>query len=462
MTARILTIMGSGETSPTMVKVHRSILGRVGPDPVDAVLLDTPFGFQENAQEIAGRAVAYFKESLHTRITVAGMSASEVAAGRGDAPVRDPPEGDTYRVEPGDGDPFGDERMLTRVRLAKYVFAGPGSPTYALRRWRNSVVPQLLVEKLATAGAVTFASAAALTLGIATIPVYEIYKAGEDPCWVEGLDVLGRASGIRAAVIPHYNNAEGGTHDTRFSYLGERRLAFMEKSLPEGAFVLGVDEHTSLSLDLGEGLATVGGNGVVTVRSRGRSATFPSGAVVPIAELIATAEGLAAGGSLSHSGTPSASEAGSTPTSAVDAETSTVSDYAGSPLLAVVHEQERAFSQAVVGRDVRGAVVAILELESQIVAWSADIPGSDELDRAHGSLRSMIVELGELAEHGARDPRSVVGPFVETLLELRRHARDERRFADSDAVRDGLAKLGVEVRDTPSGAEWSLADADGG
>jgi cysteinyl-tRNA synthetase len=130
-------------------------------------------------------------------------------------------------------------------------------------------------------------------------------------------------------------------------------------------------------------------------------------------------------------------------------------------LIAVVHAQERAFSESVRARDVTGAVVAILELESQIVAWSADIPGSDELDRAHASLRSMIVELGGLAEHGARDPRSVVGPFVESLLELRRRARDERRFADSDAVRDGLVKLGVEVRDTPSGTEWSLAEASG-
>ena len=43
-----------------------------------AVLLDTPFGFQENAREIAGRAVTYFRESLHAPIAVTGL-----AAGRG-------------------------------------------------------------------------------------------------------------------------------------------------------------------------------------------------------------------------------------------------------------------------------------------------------------------------------------------------------------------------------------------
>ncbi|MBV8960773.1 MAG: hypothetical protein JO087_18585, partial [Actinobacteria bacterium] len=53
---RVLAIMGSGETSPTMIKTHRRLLAeadRVGP----AVLLDTPVGFQENASDIAARAV---------------------------------------------------------------------------------------------------------------------------------------------------------------------------------------------------------------------------------------------------------------------------------------------------------------------------------------------------------------------------------------------------------------------
>ena len=53
---RLLVIMGSGETSPTMVKTHRQLFARLGPPPVPAVLLDTPFGFQENASEVAGRA----------------------------------------------------------------------------------------------------------------------------------------------------------------------------------------------------------------------------------------------------------------------------------------------------------------------------------------------------------------------------------------------------------------------
>ena len=150
------------------------------------------------------------------------------------------------------------------------MFAGPGSPTYALRHWRGTLVPGLLAEKLSHGGVLTFASAAALTLGRVTVPVYEVYKVGEAPAWVPGLDLLS-AVGLTVALIPHYDNAEGGTHDTRFCYLGEERLALLERDLPDGAFVLGVDEHTALHLDLDERRAEVVGHGGVTVRAQGRS-----------------------------------------------------------------------------------------------------------------------------------------------------------------------------------------------
>jgi hypothetical protein len=132
-----------------------------------------------------------------------------------------------------------------------------------------------------TGGAVTFASAAALTLGRYTVPVYEIYKVGNDPYWLEGLDVLGEI-GLNVAVIPHYDNAEGGHHDTRFCYMGERRLAILEEQLPADAHVIGVDEHTGVILDLDSNTATVVGNSTITVRIKGRSTIHNAGDVISI------------------------------------------------------------------------------------------------------------------------------------------------------------------------------------
>jgi cysteinyl-tRNA synthetase len=68
----------------------------------------------------------------------------------------------------------------------------------------------------------------------------------------------------------------------------------------------------------------------------------------------------------------------------------------------------------------------------------------------------MVTRLGDAAVGGLADPRSAVGPLIETLLELRASARAERRFETSDLIRDRLDAHGVEVRDTADGAEWDL------
>ena len=61
---RILTIMGSGETAPTMAKVHRALFERLGDVPVPAAIIDTPYGFQENADELSARTVEFFATSV--------------------------------------------------------------------------------------------------------------------------------------------------------------------------------------------------------------------------------------------------------------------------------------------------------------------------------------------------------------------------------------------------------------
>ena len=165
--------------------------------------------------------------------------------------------------------------MLARVAEARYVFAGPGSPSYALRQWLGTAVPDLLAAKLRDGGCVTLASAAAVGLGVCSLPVYEVYKVGEEPRWLDGLDLLS-VTGLRAAVVPHYNNAEGGTHDTRYCYMGERRLRMLEELLPEGVDILGVDEHTAAIFDIDAGT-------VVDPRAR-RSDLAPQGRVAAIRE----------------------------------------------------------------------------------------------------------------------------------------------------------------------------------
>lgn len=409
-TARILAIMGSGETSPTMVKTHRQLIARLSQP--NAVVLDTPYGFQENAPELALRAVEYFDVSVNTAISPLGLTRMISA--------------DALAVQQG----------LSALTDADYVFAGPGSPTYALRQWKNTQVSHILHEKLQRGGIVTFASAAALTLGTRTVPVYEIYKCGEEPYWLEGLNLLGEF-GIPAVVIPHYNNAEGGHHDTRFCYLGETRLNMLEQQLDDGEYVLGVDEHTGIVIDLNERTAEVVGNGVVTLRVKGNSTTFASGEVLSLEQL--------------QNPTVAPSSTPPPPVVVVDEP-----KVAATSLASVAQLRREEFESALAAGDANGATRAILELENDIKLWSADTLTGTDADSAREVLRSMIVKLGTAATGGLEDPRERVAPYVEALLAIRKIVRAEKRFDLSDIVRDALALAHIEVRDTPDGVEWLL------
>jgi cyanophycinase-like exopeptidase len=421
---RILTIMGSGETTPTMSRVHRSIFERLGGRGVPAVLLDTPYGFQENADDISARAVAYFRDTVGHEMGVA-----------------------SYRSAADD--PLARETAVVRVRDASLVFTGPGSPSYALRQWATTEIPRLLAAKLAEGGAVTMASAAALTLGRFTIPVYEIYKVGEQPRWLEGLDLLGPL-GLPVAVVPHYDNAEGGNHDTRFCYLGERRLRMLEAELPAEVFVLGVDGHTALVLDLDARTASVEGLGEVTVRKVGRSVTFPAGSKLSIDELVAAATGSAP----APAPEDAAAAAPSAPPQGPAAES------CPRPLREEVAELERVFNASLEECDAQAAVRAILTLEETIQAWAGDTDQSDALATARSALRGAIVCLGEMAGQDTRDPRELIAPFVDALLAERLRAREAHDWAAADAIRDRLLEAGIELHDTPEGTTWELHPAE--
>ena len=423
--ARLLVLMGSGETAPTMRTTHRRVFAAVGDGR--AVGLDTPYGFQGNADDLSARTEAYFVETVgRTMETVSFRRAT---------------------------DAVGEAVAVGALRAAVLAYAGPGSPTYAAAQWRSSALPSVLVERLlddAGSFALVLSSAAALTAGASVLPVYEIYKAGEDIHWDEGLGVLGRVLGAGfadAVVVPHWDNAEGGSHDTRFCYLGAPRLLPMEALLPAGAPIIGIDEHTALVIDLDAGTATVEGKGGVTLRRAGdgtpagAGAVLVSGATVAIDALVGTANQGAA---------------------AVRGDAAVLApstERRGSPLVDAARAEEAAFNVALDAADGPSAVAAALCLEDELEAWAKDTAQTDDRDRARVVLRSLIARLGTAAATGLADPRTAIAPLVDVVLVLRSSARTDKRWADADLIRDALGAAGVEVRDTPDGVEWDLTAA---
>ncbi|MET0773137.1 MAG: hypothetical protein ABWZ82_08645 [Candidatus Limnocylindrales bacterium] len=415
---RVLALMGSGETAPTMAKVHRALFARLPADAPGA-LLDTPYGFQENADEITSRALEYFAQNIGHPLAL--------------APFRR-----------ADAEPLTRATAIARAREAGFLFAGPGSPSYTLAQWQGSELPGIIADKLRDGGIVVFASAAALTVGAHTVPVYEIYKVGDDPTWLPGLDLLGPL-GMSVAVIPHYDNDEGGTHDTRYCYLGESRLRTLEAALPEGHFVLGIDSHTALLLDLDDGTTAVEGLGGVTIRVAGRSHVLPAGTSTGIDTIGAVARSLA-------EASRSAIEAAPPIDRFAPAEPARPDR---SPLSDEVRELETRFDDQLAQGAVEDAIGTLLALDQVLLDWSRDTEGTGEIDRARSAYRSCIVRLGEHAaatDRTSSDDR--LAPLVDLLVDLRDRARADRDWRRADWIRDALTEAGIEVQDAPEGTTW--------
>ncbi|MBX5447006.1 MAG: hypothetical protein IRZ27_00605 [Acidothermus cellulolyticus] len=421
-----IALIGSGETTPTMVGVHREIFALTPPG--DAVLVDTTFGFQLNADELVARTQHYFAESLGRRVDAVSWRRADAAASTLD-------------------------RALARISTATWVFAGPGSPSYALRQWRDTPMVGALGSVIRRGGTLVLGSAAAITVGKYAVPVYEVYKAGFDPYWDEGLDLLGTFLDLELAVIPHFDNAEGGTHDTRYCYLGEPRLAALERELPDGSGILGIDEHTAVIIDVAEQTVRVTGNRTMTLRARGRSRIFPAGSCLQVSDVRAWFAGEATVGS----GFPEPATGAAPPPT-----TGAVPVLAGdAPVLSLHEATLRArtrFDAAAADRDAATMVDAILGLEQAIQDWSADTLQSSDRDEARRELRSLIVRLGEFAQAGALDTSDLVAPFVTALLDVRSQARSRGDYQTADDIRERLIRAGVEVRDTPDGVRWLLPE----
>ena len=462
----LLAMIGSGETSPTMVTVHRDLVARLGTPRPEAFLLATPYAFQENAAGVSARAQRYFGHSV-------GLSVSILAGICADA--------DPAMAAPAlTGDPHP-EREAARIRDADWVFSGPGNPPYALTHWQAGPVAAALRHRvLAGHGVTVLASAAAATAGQFTLPVYEIYKAGGALRWLPGLDLLGPLGLPGAAVIPHYDNTEGRDYDTRYCYLGEHRLRLMQRDLPADGVILGIDEHTAVLIDLSLLTVAVLGRGGLTIRRRGESKVLPAGTVLPLAQLrqlidgpAATVPGAVGVDPAADTGAGAAASAAAAATTGAGPAEAGPCATAGAaavpvPLPEVMAAAERRFEQAASTGDTAEMATAILDLESAVADWADDTDEDQGPGQARTLLRTLIARLalglgrpasaatarGQPVLGAAAPGAAALAAVVEPLLDLRATLRDQRRYAEADVIRNALIAAGLDIRDTPDGTRW--------
>lgn len=234
---------GSGETSSTAQKVFDYVL-RAYPVQPAVALLETPAGFELNSDRVIGRVADFLTHNLqnyHPEVHIIPARARDSAFSPDDPQIIQP------------------------LLQAQMIFMGPGSPSYAVRQLQHSLAWDYMLARHRLGAALVFASAAVVAVSLYALPVYEIYKVGEDLHWKPGLDLLGSYD-FPLVFIPHWNNNDGGAElDTSRCFMGQSRFARLMSMLPAGLTVIGIDEKTALIMEPASGKGRVIGAGKVTL-----------------------------------------------------------------------------------------------------------------------------------------------------------------------------------------------------
>lgn len=262
-TPGIVALFGSGETSPFGGGIYEMLARRLE-QPLPIAVLETPAGFELNSAQVAGRVADFIRVRLQNY-----RPQVEVIPARR--------KGSAYSPD--------DPAIVAPLLRSDFIFLGPGSPSYAVRQLQDSLAWQTLQARHRLGATVVFASAATVAAGAMALPVYEIYKVGEDPHWKPGLNFF-RAFGLSLAFIPHWNNAEGGAElDTSHCFMGEERFSQLLARLPAGMTMVGIDEQTALIIDLQAQVCQVLGKDKVHMLCDGAECAYEKGETFPLEAL---------------------------------------------------------------------------------------------------------------------------------------------------------------------------------
>jgi hypothetical protein len=178
-----------------------------------------------------------------------------------------------------------DPEIIKPLLYANMIFLGPGSPTYAIRHLKDTLTWDVIRARHRLGATLVFASAATISIGAHALPVYEIYKVGQDVHVVDGLNLFADF-GLHVSLIPHWNNAEGGADlDTSRCFVGMERFNEWCDLVPAENETIGLDEHTGLILDFEASQCEVSGVSSVSLVRECDPEIYPSGSVFPLSEL---------------------------------------------------------------------------------------------------------------------------------------------------------------------------------
>jgi len=132
---------------------------------------------------------------------------------------------------------------------------------------------------------------------------------------------------------------------------------------------------------------------------------------------------------------------GAQPTPRINSEfTAAMNDDLAVPAaLATISENLRLGNQAITDND-----IAAVSKNADEIRGALEVLGCDPFDVA-------------FASSGGSDLTEALDGVIKLALAERASARERKDFAASDAIRDGLAALGITIEDTAQGPRWSIS-----
>lgn len=361
-----IVLFGSGETSPSGRQVFDSLLRNLPHSP-KVSLVETPAGFELNSSQVIGRVGEFLSFRLQNYQPLITYVPARM---RGTPHSPDAPE----IVEP--------------IFHADLIFMGPGSPTYAVRQLRDSLAWSAILARHRMGAALALASAAVVSVSAYALPVYEIYKVGEDLHWKEGLNLFGHY-GLPLVFVPHWNNNDGGEElDTSRCFMGQPRFARLMEMLEGNLTVVGIDEKTALIIYPASGTCQVVGLGGVTLMHTGQ------------AHLDASLE----------------------------------SDLDGTGLLEIARSRKSHIHQFQSG-------------QSFSLSRIGDFRSPDPGTGLPASVWQHALEASIIQPQEPDQP----SPQVKELVQERELARQRKDWSEADRLRQEIAAQGWQVQDTPEG-----------
>jgi hypothetical protein len=263
MTIGRIAFLGSGETSLAGGRIFEA-LARLIPSPLRIAVMETTAGFELNSPQVAGRVADF----LQTRLQNYNPTIDLIPARK---------KGTEFSPD--------NPEILKPLLTANLIFMGPGSPSYAVRQLKDTLAWDIIRARHRLGATLVFASAATISIGAWALPVYEVYKVGEDIHTKRGLDLFSDY-GMNLSFIPHWNNADGGIDlDTSRCFVGIERFEQWHSLLPHDNIVIGLDEHSGFIMDFEAPCCEVNGVSSVSVLKSNEMKIYPAGAKFPLNEL---------------------------------------------------------------------------------------------------------------------------------------------------------------------------------